>query len=292
METLDFTNARVLPLTLQQLEMTHKENDIYGKPLKGVYHFELINEIIETANRNGLNCEVYDLFAAQNKDKQQPGVVLLPQVEAEKGKNAVEAHVLRRVYANIRLTDFDDDTYTTNLALSFHQRGVELGFGNNVKICHNQCMLGADNYVSTYGNDKVDISAIVPQAEKWMKEAESRILAERERIERMKQRELSVEEMYILLGMLTVLRVQRDTKIKEIYNGKLYPLNQSQINRLGEAMLLKTKKEEKVSVWDVYNTCTEMYKPMASESFPDTEIPNILSQNVTLGRFLCENYSL
>ena len=34
---LDFETARVQVLTLDQLQRTHKEDDIYGKPLKGIY---------------------------------------------------------------------------------------------------------------------------------------------------------------------------------------------------------------------------------------------------------------
>lgn len=141
----DFDKAKVQTITLEQLARTHKENDVYNQPLKGIYHFELFHKVIEMCNEQHFNVEVYDLFAAQNKDRAQPGVVLLPQVEAQYGDKAVEAHILRRVFANIRITDFDDDENTTNLAVAFHQRGIQAGFGNMVKICHNQCMLNAES---------------------------------------------------------------------------------------------------------------------------------------------------
>lgn len=99
----DFEKARVQTLTLDQLERTHKENDVYGKPLKGIYHYALLQQLIAMCNEQNYNVEVYDLFAAQNKDRNTPGVVLLPQVEQQFGERAVEAHILRRVFANIRL---------------------------------------------------------------------------------------------------------------------------------------------------------------------------------------------
>ena len=88
----DFEKAKVQVLTLDQLERTHKENDVYGNPLRGIYHYSLLQEIIQMCNEQNYNVEVYDLFAAQNKDRNTPGVVLLPQVEAQFGERAVEAH--------------------------------------------------------------------------------------------------------------------------------------------------------------------------------------------------------
>ena len=42
----DFEKAKVQTLSLDQLARTHKENDIYGKPLRGIYHYDLLNQII------------------------------------------------------------------------------------------------------------------------------------------------------------------------------------------------------------------------------------------------------
>ncbi len=118
----DFEKAKTQAITLDQLNRTYRENDVYGNPLRGIYHYDLFNRVIGECEELGYNVEVYDMFAAQNRDRQSPGVVRLPQVEAIKGENAVEAHILRRVYANIRITDFDDGETTTNVAVAFHQR--------------------------------------------------------------------------------------------------------------------------------------------------------------------------
>ena len=147
---LSFDTAKVQTLTLDQLARTQLEKDVYGHPLRGIYHFALTNQILDLCKEQGYNTEVYDLFAAQNKERQTPGVVLIPELEKQYGERATEAHLLRRVFANIRITDFDDDAHTTCLAVAFHQKGIQVGFGNNVKICHNQCMLGREHYIATY----------------------------------------------------------------------------------------------------------------------------------------------
>ena len=284
---LSFDKERVQQITLDQLMKTHRENDAYGRPMKGIYHYELINAALQACRDFGYNPEVYDLFAAQNRDAQSPGVALLPQVEEMMGKQAIEAHILRRVYANVRLTDFDDTENTTNLAIAFHQKGIQVGFGNMVKICHNQCMMNANLYAATYGGeDKKEVGEIVEVIRKWLYDARTLIEADRERIERMKNFVVSADDMLRCIGMMTALRVKADTRIPEIRENMVYPLNQSQISRFTEQMLLKYHQNERITVWDMYDVATNMYKPK------DMDIPSILPQNISMVRFLNERYKV
>lgn len=285
----DFEKAKVQTMTLDQLRRTHKENDVYGNPLRGIYHYELVQRIIQMANEQNYNVEVYDMFAAQNKDRNTPGVVLLPQVEELKGERAIEAHILRRVFANIRLTDFDDEAHTTNIAVAFHQKGIQVGFGNMVKICHNQCMLGQGQYAATYsdkgkGGEKYEIPQLLDVVKSWLVDARRLIVEEREKIERMKQIDISAEQMFTIIGMLTAIRVKCDTAHKEIRENRTYPLNQSQISQLTEDMMLRYHNNNKVTVWDLYNGATELYKATSMD------IPSLLPQNRAFVSFLDEMY--
>ena len=297
METLDnkffdFEKAKVQTLTIDQLERTHKENDVYGKPLRGIYHYELLNDIIGMCREQNYDVEVYDLFAAQNKDRNTPGVVLLPQVEAQFGERAVEAHILRRVFANIRIKDFDDEETTTNLAVAFHQKGIQVGFGPNVMICHNQCMLNREHYIATYSEkgtgrgNGVTIPEVLDVVKSWLVDARHIIVTEREKIEKMKQIQVDAQQMFILIGMLTALRVKCDTHIKEIKESRVYPLNQAQISTFTESMLLQYHKEQRVTVWDIYNAATDLYKANTMD------IPSLLPQNRAMVGFLTEQFNL
>jgi len=288
----DFDKAKVQTLDLAQLERTHKENDVYGKPLKGVYHFQLINDIISLCREQSFDVEVYDLFAAQNKDRQTPGVVLLPQVEAIHGQRAVEAHILRRVFANVRIKDFDEGGYTTNLAIAFHQKGIQVGFGNNVMICHNQCMLSPTQYIATYG-DKGEgrghgatLVEVMDTVKSWLVDARHIIVTEREKIEAMKAIECNAQQLYTLIGMLTAMRVSVDTQHKEIKANTTYPLNQSQISKFTEALMLRHHEAGRVNVWDIYNAATDLYKANTMD------IPAILPQNRAMVAFLNEQFNL
>ncbi len=87
--------------------------------------------------------------------------------------------------------------------------------------------------------------------------------------------------------MLTAIRVKCDSTEKELKDDRqylTYPLNQSQINKLTEMLLLTSLRNGRVTVWDLYNTATEMYKPSAMD------IPSALPQNRQMVRFIDEMY--
>ena len=62
-KTLDFSKEKTQNITLAELEATYKENDVYGKPLGGIYHSDLINGISDMARNAGLEVEMGDMFA-------------------------------------------------------------------------------------------------------------------------------------------------------------------------------------------------------------------------------------
>ncbi|WP_280120449.1 DUF932 domain-containing protein [Sangeribacter muris] len=288
----DFDKAKVQTLSLAQLERTHRENDVYGKPLRGIYHFELLNTLINECTNLGYNVEVYDLFAAQNKDRSTPGVVLLPQVEAQYGERAFEAHILRRVFANIRITDFDDEEKTTNLAVAFHQKGIQVGFGNMVKICHNQTMLCADKYIATYSErgkgrgEAITIPQVLDVVKSWLVDARKIIVTEREKIERMKEIEVGAQQALLLIGMLTAIRVKCDSAYLAIKENRVYPLNQAQITKFTESLLLKYHESAHLSAWDLYNAATDLYKA------DSMDIPALMPQNRAMVQFLNEQFNI
>lgn len=284
----DFEKAKTQAITLEQLSRTHREDDVYGNPLRGIYHFDLFNKVIDECTELGYNVEVYDMFAAQNRDRQSPGVVRLPQVEAVKGQHAVEAHILRRVYANIRITDFDNDETTTNVAVAFHQKGIQIGFGPNVMICHNQCMLSPELYMSSYSEkgkkgSGMDVAAMLDTLKSWLVDARHIIETDRERIAKMKKTRITAEQMFLLIGLMTATRVKADTSRKSIRENITYPLNQSQITLFTEDMLEAYHDKEFVTAWDMYNSATNLYKANRMD------IPALLPQNRAMVNFMRDN---
>lgn len=282
----DFQTQGVQSITLEQLEKSNREDNTWGQPQQGIYHFALIHAVLDAARAEGYNPEVYDLFAAQNRDKRYPGVSLNPKIEAVHGKRAVEAHTLRRIFANLRLTDMDDDELTTNLAVGFHQKGIQVGFGPMVKFCHNQCLLGAKNIAQTYSEtgegrgSGVEIAEILAIVQTWMREANKEISEQRETIRRMKERRVTPEEFQQFIGKLTIARVMHDTSYKPMRLNNVYPLNQGQISKFTESACRKYHDTDELTAWDMYNCATDLYKPQ------DMEIPTLLPQNRAMANFV------
>lgn len=280
MRTLDFEKNKVEVLTLDELKNSYRENDVYGKPLKEMYHYQVIEDLCDSAMSLGLKLQINEIFAAQNKDKAQPGVVLLPQAEKEFGEKSLQAHILRRVYANMQITSFDDSEFSTNLAVSFHQQGVQVGFGNMVKICHNQCMLSPAQLIGTYGNGRMPLTELLMAVKKKMEGYEQTIMFERQQLNKMKNVVLSANDLFQVIGELNTIRVACDTKEKSIRRAGTYPLSNTQLNVFVEKLLLCQHENERVTLWDLYNVGTEILKA------DKMEIPNVLNQHSSFGEYV------
>ena len=286
----DFEKAKVQSLTLEQLKRTVKENDgEKGVALHGIYHYELLDDLIANCNSRGYEVEIYDMFATNNRDKQTPGVSLYPEIEARYGERAVEAHSIRRLYTNIRLRNFDTNELTTNLAVSYTQKGIQIGIGRNVKICHNQCMLSAENYVADFsiGDRKglrVKPQELLNTVYCWLDDLGNIIERDDEKIRRMKETTLTPAQVLLIIGMLTAARVQHDTAIKEIRRANtIYPLNQAQIGSFTERLLVEQHDKGHITAWSMYNAATDLYKPQSAEQ------TLILPQNLAFVDFMAEN---
>lgn len=277
----NFSVNNIETMSLDTLRRTHKENDIYGQPVKGIYHYEVIQRMADLCEKHNLNYEVEEIFAAQNKNKNQPGVVVLPQVEREFGVQAVEAHILRRIYTTIRINDWETDELTTTLVVAFHQDGIQAAIGPCVKICHNQCILSPERSVANYGRDKVTTEELFDRVDEWLSNFHTNMTEDRERIKRLKSKVVSPTELYAFIGLLTAIRVSHDSTDKRLSSQvDTYPLNQGQISVFTEDLLKLNIEKGKITLWDIYNVATELYKPGR------TDIPAMIPQNGALAELL------
>lgn len=291
MRTLDFTENKVQQLTLNELEHTYKENLIDGTPVGGIYHFVLIQQLLEIFEKEGLKPHIQEIFAADNRDSKRPGVTLLPAIEEQVGEKALEAHVLRRVYANIALMEDATDEVVTNLAVAYHQKGIQIGIGPMVRVCHNQTILGADDVASNYtcfGKDKLakeqrSLDAVMTKAIGWAQnfgsQQETRIAV----MGRMKSAAFGRDDLYRAIGILTEKRIIHDTAKTELHESGAYPLNSAQINEVCEQLLLaltphmmETRHPDGMTFWDAYQDMNYVLKP------DRMDIPQVLPQSLAL----------
>lgn len=276
-QTFDFEAEKNIELTLDTLKRTHKENDIYGHPLKGFYHYEAIERIADAAERRGLMPVVSDLWAAQNASKSAPGVVLLPQVEAVTMPHAVEAHILRRVFCTLNLMKYDDGEKCTNLAITYHQDGMQVAIGQRVTICRNQTILGAERMAASRGNDRQSLDGLFETVERWLDEAETITANDRRRIEAMKATVLDRVAALAYLGLFNCMRVAADSKNKAMRDRiKVAPLTQAQLSIMAENLTAYLMQNDNLTLWDFVNMATEIQKPT------QTDMPRLIPTNAAL----------
>ena len=118
---LDFRQNQVQVLTLEELAQTAHEDYHNGLPVMGIYHWQLIDVLLESLEKANVKYEVQEIFAANNNSKDRPGVTIERRIAEEKGGNVLEAYTLRRVYANINLFDPCADDWQMNMAVAYHQ---------------------------------------------------------------------------------------------------------------------------------------------------------------------------
>lgn len=280
---LNFAEQAVQMLTLGELERSYHENLPTGDPVGGIYHFALIQQVLAIFEKRGLTPVVQEIFAAANRDSKRPGVTLLPQLEEQYGERSIEAHLLRRVYANIEIRSDETDELVTCLAVAYHQKGIQLGIGPMVRVCHNQTILGAQDVVSNYTcyggqsrKDKLSLESVIGRAELWADEYEPYQKIRRERMSALKSAEFTRTDMLQLIGILVEKRILHDTQNEELHLSTPYPLNSSQINETSEQMITLMSHQQPQSYWDAYQQLNTVLKPGRMD------IPQVLPQSLAL----------
>ena len=302
---LNFAEAPVQVLTLEELEKSYHENLPTGDPVGGIYHFALIQEVLNKFEQRGLKPVVQEIFAAANRDSKRPGVTLLPQLEEKFGERAIEAHLLRRVYANIEIRADETDDVVTCLAVAYHQKGIQLGIGPMVKVCHNQTILGAQDVVSNYtcfgarrgqaplcsasfaqdgASPRVRLSVedVLARAEQWAEDYEPYQKIRAERVSAMKSVQMDREGMLRLIGVLVEKRILHDSANDVLRVATPYPLNSGQINETAEQLIALMHHDEPITYWDAYQQLNTVLKPGRMD------IPQVLPQSLALYEALQE----
>ena len=303
--TFDFSKEKVQTITLAELEATYKENDVYGRPLGGIYHSDLINGISNMARNAGLEVEMGDMFAVNNLDGKRPGVALLPEVEEKEGERSIRAHLLRRVFATIRMAPHQLPPvggFCPAIAISYSQHGIQIGIGPNIHICRNQTILCAKQMISNFGYcrlemDKKDLAGPDwwrPTVEGWIDEVAKGVMQQQwaDIIQSLDEQLVYESDMQQIFGGLMQLRIQADTSEKSLRTGEVPPLTQSQINHCMERVLIKHFGKGGAGMctkWDILNAMTDTLKPLndsAGIRVPICDTSRLLPQLAKCAEFL------
>jgi hypothetical protein len=284
---LNFEENSVQNLSLDDLKKTVDECSTSNEPLVGIRHHVLFDKINEILDRHGLKFKEPVIWAAHNKAKINPGVTVFPDLEREHGEKSLQSTLLRRLFGQYTITSKDTGEINSAIAISYHQSGIQVAWGPNVKVCSNLCIMNYDDVVSTYGQkDKVGHDKLLEIINSWSERFNERIEDRIKSVEEFKTKPCSVVDVCNMLGSWTLKRVGKD-KFPEHVNSPMI-LNQGQISKLAERYIEKTRvnNEPVKNAYEFYNTVTDMLKP------GDTDIPSIINQNVALSQFIKWYYKI
>jgi len=286
---LDFKENPVQSLSLTELRETIDERNIGSNPISGIVHYVLLDRIHEMLDKAKFTFDMEPIFATSGGASAFPGVTKLPVLEQQYGEGSLQAHILRRMITAFNIRRGETEETTQSIAVAYHQQGIQVAFGPNIKICRNQCIYGAKNRFQTYGDGKLEVERLFQIISDWIlnyDEIRTRDLAI---LEGMKKVVLNYGNVCDIVGELNLIMVAKDS----LRLRPEYILQQNQIGDLSTSYLNFLKGENKVldynkglTLYEFYNMCTEMYKPEF------TDLPNIIGRNHLLGDYLIEKFSL
>jgi hypothetical protein len=288
-ETLDFKKNKVEILTTTDLRNTVDERRSGGKPINNIRHIELWDNIIDRMTKNNINFDINPIYATDGGSSILPGVTYVKDLEAQHGEDNIRNFILRRVIGSFTLKDhlLDKDTIG-QIAISYHQQGIMIAYGQHVHLCSNLAIMGRDNVMSTYGEGifgKItNIEHILEVVEAWALHSIDKRKVDLKRIDIMKEYSISYKDMEEFIGHLNILRIKKDV----FHNINHYALNQGQINTFTEKYLkgYDDKTKNPFTLWDVYNLGTEFHKAGT------TDMPFIIPNNVSFYEAINEKFNI
>ena len=282
-------------ITLEQLAASSDIVNKDGELNNGINAYNLITTITDYCNSIGLDNEIKDLFVADNKNKALGNGIsinkqLCQQYQEYHQTNNIPfmAVTFNRVFANINLTNFSNSTHIANIVVATNQKGLQIAIGANCYACRNQTILGSKQMVTTYGKEKFK------SLEDFLNAAKRMIFDysfddDISKLEQMKRIPIHTADIYQIIGELTTIRVASDSRIKELnklVTDDIAPLNASQINRFTESLLLTYNRNKRLTVYDLYQSATTLYKVSTMD------LPNVLPQNKAFAKYIAMRYNI
>jgi len=286
-KVLDFKTNPVEVLTLDELGQTASERNSGNKPIFGVEHHELFGMIIAKMTSMNVQHDVQKIYASDGGEKSFRGASRLPYMEKDFGEKSLQSWLLRRIIGSIHLKQGASKESIGSIGISFHQRGIQISYGQHIHLCENMSIYGIKNVISTYGeefNKIPNITKMIEVVGDWVSEHELKRARDLKIIKRMKQTAVSYETACEIIGEMSILRIGRDILRTE----KNYALSQSQITKFTEQFVRDHREDPKSvnNLWKLYNMGTQFHKPS------ETDIPMIVPNNVTLSDYFIEKFKL
>lgn len=260
-----FEKEKVLPISLEVLEQTQTLLEYDGRLPQNqpVKHYEFIHNIQDILSKNYM-IEQEPIFVTNAAAKRIP--ILDPEKVGTPASWLFQRLVTR---INIQGDQFSDAESNANIAIGFTDKGIQVAFGQNVRICSNQCIFGG-RYMSTYGPQRMPFEKMLEVIKEYSHTLPEIREHDLQMLRAMKAVQVNDVQVKELIGDLHLRAVKQayfndPTNIAPMNVGHVSAFSKHVGQRLPGLYSGLGENAAVTTLYDLYNDGTQIFKPERSE---------------------------
>jgi len=275
-------NEKVEILNIDELKQTINAID-FGKVsrTRPVSHFKLIEDIIEILVNAGYKPVIDHIYCAKSS-----GTKIVPKVKEQfQLEKVLDAWIIDKVTGKIMIPELSNDDVQCCIAFAYHDKGIDVAFGTDVRDCTNMCIYGSD-IMHTYGSRKdVNYERMLSVLTEWSHNFRSMFQRNLEIADKMSKINVSGWEMLRFIGKLSVLAIEFNMGMKVVA-----PLNVTQVAEVTRGIILKRGEKfyegPECTLWEFYNFMTFVMKG------DKADITSLLTDIASIGNMVIREYKV
>lgn len=222
-----------------------------------IEHFDLIEMISEMTEKKGYVFQPDPIHVAKSQSKRI--MKLDPNNEGLPG-----SYHFQRMVTRLQLLDLANEHHNTSIAIGYNEKGIQLAFGTNVKVCSNMSIF-ANKIMATYGAMKMPFDKMLQLAEKFINELPEIDAHNNAILNRMYNIEVTPFNVIQTIGDIHV------RSVRSAYHGVPFAFGISQVSAFTQSLLrdhdqmLNAETGKPIRLYDFYNTGTYLMKPESSD---------------------------
>lgn len=275
-----FDKKRSEIITLDELARSANEQTDNYKPLNGISHIDLLNKIQGMVSSRKIDNHFLPIHACQGGTSQLPGVSTVYSLAEQHGKDAPEAHIIRRVIAGVQMDTYNDPVrgFCPTIAINFHQMGIEIAYGSNVHVCSNLTILGG-THIQSYGKGSTPLDKMFDILDAWINRIDVFSENDKKVYDIMNSITVGPNEIEEIIGEMLVSAVKyNDVKLRSEEKA----FNVTQVSSFTRGVI--NAKKPDLTAWDLLNIGTDILKPHSMDSM------EYISQNNVLGAYMMDRF--
>ncbi len=273
-------DERVKPINLEMLKMSASLADGIGRypATRPVEHYQIIERISDLALAKNYKVEYDPIYIAKS------GVDTAISKSEKNKPIPIDRFVFRRLVTRFNIMNLSDDKHNACVALGYTERGIQVAFGANVRVCSNMSIFGGRMYM-TYGNQSIPYDKLMELIIKNINEMPDIAEQDFSTLNRMYEFPIQNSDVVETLGTMHV------RSVKNAYYQDPFPLNIGQMSSFTKGLVASKPKlledtEDIVSLYDFYNTGTQILHPDRAD------ITTVWPDVALWGEFVKEHFNL